>query len=126
MRSLKGNFKVLSLMYIVAGIIFLALWYFNDHGFRIVNDYVIIAGISLIPLAFCRFYCFWRYMPDEREIYLQRKVLSNTWQVMFVATLAMLGRINSGHPPQNFWIIGLWTISFVARGGFGIYHFSKE
>jgi hypothetical protein len=126
MRSLEGNFKVLSIMYIVAGILFLILWYLNDHGLQIVNDYVIIAGISLIPLAFCRLYCFRGYRPDEREVYLQRKVLANTWQVLFVATLMMLGRINSGHPPQNFWIVSLWTVNFVARGGFGLYHFSKE
>ena len=126
MISLKGNFKVLSFLYIAAGVLFLALWYLNDHGLDLGNEYIIIAGISAIPLVLFKLLYFRGHKSDEREICLQRKVLSNAWQVTFIVTLVMLGRINSGHQPQIFWIVGLWTVNFVARGGFGLYHFSRE
>ena len=126
MISLKGNFIVLSFLYIAAGILFLAFWYLNDHGLDLGNEYVIIAGVSLIPLALFRLLCFRGYKPDEREIYLQRKVLTNTWLVLTLISMAMLARVSNGHQPQIFWIVGLWTVNFVARGGFGLYHFIRE
>ena len=124
MKSIKGNYILLYAVHLAVGILFLALSLFWDTHILVKGHYLYILGIIALPL-FILMYLDKGHKPDEREMYLERKVATYSWRAIMMVLFGMYGRMNNCDPTAD-WIIALVCFVFISKGGFGLYLFIRE
>ncbi len=125
MKSIKGNNILGSAVNLGNGILFAALSLFWDKNILVNGHYLYILGISALPLFISVFFIDRGYKPDEREEYLERKVVLYTWRVILISLFGMYGLLRK-YDPTAEWIIALVCIALISKGGFGLYFFIRE
>ncbi|MCK4505356.1 MAG: hypothetical protein KAW14_07055 [Candidatus Aegiribacteria sp.] len=125
MKSIKGNYILGSAVNLGTGILFTALSLFWDTNMLVKGHYLYILGISALPLFISVFLVDRGYKPDEREEYLERKVVSYSWTVILMVLFGMYGLL-SKHDPTAEWIIVMVCVALISKGGFGLYFFIRE
>ncbi|MCK5034530.1 MAG: hypothetical protein KAS73_01445 [Candidatus Sabulitectum sp.] len=125
MKSIKGNNIIGSAVNLGFGILFAVLSLFWDKNILVNGHYLYILGISALPLFISIFFIDRGYKPDEREEYLERKVVSYSWRVILISLFGMYGLLRK-HDPTAEWIIALVCIALISKGGFGLYFFIRE
>ncbi len=126
MKSIKGNYIVWSAVHLAAGILFLALSLFWDTDLLVEGHYIYILWVSMLPVLIFVLYFNRGHKPDEREGYILRKVASYSWTAMYMALGGLLVRMSGGRNPTADWIVALWCVALISKGGFGLYFFIRE
>ena len=124
MKSIKGNYAVWFGVHLGVGILFTALSLFWDTNILVKGHYMYILGILALPL-FILMFLDNGHKPDEREVYLERKVETYSWRAILIVLFGMYGLL-SKHDPTADWIIALVCVALISKGAFGLYFFIRE
>ncbi len=124
MKSIKGNYIVWFGVHLGVGILFTALSLFWDTNILVKGHHLYILGITALPL-FILMFLDKGHKPDEREIYLERKVETYSWRATLIVLFGMYGLL-SKHDPNADWIIALVCVALISKGAFGLHFFIRE
>ena len=118
MKSIKGNYIWWSAVQLAAGILIALLSIF----WKVEPPFILM--VSLLPLiAFFIWFGYGRE-EDEREKFLLLKIYSRSGSLVLVLLTYMF--IGEKFKIDISFILALWSLALLSRGGFGLYYFIRE